>query len=217
MYLVKTPSILKQIYPASLIWNMPRDGNKLYLTFDDGPVPGVTPWVLETLERYRAKASFFCIGDNVRKHPEVYRQVLAAKHSVGNHTFHHLNGWKNEDEQYLENIRKCSHLVSSELFRPPYGRIKRSQIRRLREATAGAGATAPALPSRIIMWDVLSGDFDTSLSPEKCLRNVLKHAENGSIIVFHDSLKAEKRLRHALPRALETWKEMGFQFERLSF
>lgn len=220
MYLVKTPYLLKKLYPTSLIWNMPRDEKVVYLTFDDGPIPGVTPWVLETLKQYEAKATFFCIGDNVRKHSEIYREVLEEGHAVGNHTFNHLKGWKTPDQVYLENIGKCAGFVKSNLFRPPYGRIKRSQIKELRQAALipppGGNIAAP-FPANIIMWDVLSGDFDPGLSPEKCLKNVLAYAENGSIVVFHDSIKAEKRLRFALPRALAHWKEKGISLKKLKF
>lgn len=209
MYLVTTPPLLRRLYPASLIWNMPRTEQTIYLTFDDGPIPEITPWVLETLEQYDARATFFCIGDNVRKHPSIYERILEKGHAVGNHTFNHLNGWKTPDAAYLENIRQCAGLVESNLFRPPYGRIRRSQIRKLRHL--GPETT------QIIMWDVLSGDFDRKLSPEGCLRNVIKHARNGSIVVFHDSLKAESRLRYTLPRALQFWKEKNFQFKKLTF
>lgn len=207
MYLVKTPWLLKKIYPPALVWNMPCREKAIYLTFDDGPVPEVTPWVLDTLKEYNAKATFFCIGDNVRKHPEVYRRILDEGHSAGNHTFNHLNGWKTDDKTYLENIVKCSELVTSGLFRPPYGRIRRRQISNLKSQISNL---------QIIMWDVLSGDFDQRLSPGKCLENVLKHTGNGSIVVFHDSLKAEKRLRFALRRALEHWKKEEFLFKKIT-
>ena len=214
MYLVKTPYLLKKIYPSSLIWNMPRTERAVYLTFDDGPIPEVTPWVLDTLKEFQAAATFFCIGDNVRKYPETFRRILDEGHSAGNHTFHHLNGWKTADEHYLENIAKCAELVNSRLFRPPYGRIRRSQIRKL---CPPSPPPAAADGWQLIMWDVLSGDFDTGLSPGKCLENVLKHTRGGSVVVFHDSLKAEKRLRYALPLALERWKNQGFVFKKLPY
>lgn len=185
---------------------MPRREKALYLTFDDGPIPEVTPWVLETLSQYAGKATFFCIGDNVRKHPAIYQRIREEGHAVGNHTFNHLNGWKTSRDAYLENVGKCAELVDSSLFRPPYGRIRRKQAQRL---------VAADNRYRIIMWDVLSGDFDTGLSPEKCLRNVLKHTENGSIVVFHDSLKAERRLRYVLPRALQYWQEKEFKLNKI--
>src|SRR3546814_10638521 len=134
MYLVKSPWILKKLYPSSLLWNMPRNDKTIYLTFDDGPISEVTPWVLETLKTYEAKGTFFCIGDNVRKHPGIYQQLLADGHATGNHTFHHLNGWNTPDEEYLRDIQQCRDLVRSNLFRPPYGRIRKSQIGKLRQS-----------------------------------------------------------------------------------
>ncbi|HEY1006944.1 MAG TPA: polysaccharide deacetylase family protein [Sphingobacteriaceae bacterium] len=209
MYLVKTPFWLRWLYP-SLTWRIPGNEKTIYLTFDDGPIPVVTPFVLETLKKFGARATFFCIGDNVRKHPEIYREVIAAGHRTGNHTFHHLKGWDTEDEKYLENVRMCADLVDSPLFRPPYGRGRRSQYRQL---IAGTGPVKR--PFRIIMWDVLSGDFDTELSPEDCLENVVRHTRSGSIVVFHDSLKAFERLEYVLPRALEFWQSCGYAFKVL--
>ena len=205
MYLVKTPAWLRLIYP-SLMWRKLNDSNKIYITFDDGPIPIVTPFVIKTLKSYKAPATFFCIGDNIRKHPEVFQQLRNEGHSIGNHTFNHLKGWITEDEVYLENVKKCHQLVKSDLFRPPYGKIKRSQIELLKKEY-------PALD--IVMWDILTGDFDQSLSPETCLKRVLKATRPGSIIVFHDSLKALERLQYVLPRALEYWTQKGYQFEKL--
>jgi peptidoglycan/xylan/chitin deacetylase (PgdA/CDA1 family) len=202
MYLVKSPWWLKMLYPQ-LVWNKSRLDKTIYLTFDDGPIPKITPWVLEVLKTYQAKATFFCIGDNIEKHPEVFSQLKADGHSIGNHTQNHLKGWAVTDDMYLDNIQQCSKWIKSNLFRPPYGRIKRSQIQKLKFKNQKL---------EIVMWDVLSGDFDTKLSPEKCLQNVLKHTENGSIIVFHDSLKAWERLEYVLPKALEHWKKEGYGF-----
>jgi peptidoglycan-N-acetylglucosamine deacetylase len=204
MYLVKTPFLLRWIYPK-LIWRK-KVKNTIYLTFDDGPIPEVTPFVLRCLKEYNAKATFFCIGDNVRKHPEIYEEVLRNEHSVGNHTFNHLRGWATEDEEYIKNVDLCSNYVESDLFRPPYGRIRKSQIRRLKELN-------PDL--KIVMWDVLSGDFDQKLKPEKCLRYVVKNTCPGSIVVFHDSLKAFPILEDVLPKALEFWKKKGYEFGAL--
>ncbi len=156
MYLVKTPLLLKKLYPG-LIWNMDRDQRCIYLTFDDGPIPIVTPFVLKTLKQYSAKATFFCIGDNIRKHPEVFEQVKAEGHSIGNHTFNHLRGWATDTETYVANFKQCDELVQSRLFRPPYGRIKRQQIEKIK-ALKGNNLD-------IIMWDILSGDFDQQLKP----------------------------------------------------
>jgi len=189
---------------------MPGNEKCIYLTFDDGPIPVVTPFVLETLKKFDAKATFFCIGENVVKYSEIYQQVLDAGHSVGNHTFNHLKGWVTPDELYQENVMRCRQVVESQLFRPPYGRGRRSQYRKL---IGRAGSDDPRF--RVIMWDVLSGDFDTKLSPENCLKNVLGNTEPGSIVVFHDSLKAFERLEYALPRALEFWQKQGYVFKPL--
>ncbi|TZF81159.1 polysaccharide deacetylase family protein [Pedobacter sp. BS3] len=205
MYLVKTPTLLKWYY-NKLTWHKSRTEKKIYLTFDDGPIPDVTPFVLNTLKKFNAKATFFCIGDNIRKHPSIFEAVQADGHAIGNHTYNHLKGWDTPDEVYTENMLKCDELIHSHLFRPPYGRIKRSQVKALK-------ALKPGLD--IIMWDVLSGDFDTSLLPENCLKNVTRHTTSGSIVVFHDSLKAFPRLEYALPKALEFWVAQDYSFESL--
>jgi len=205
MYLVKSPLLLKWYYP-SLLWNKPRTEKVIYLTFDDGPIPNVTDFVLKTLKVFNAKATFFCIGDNITKHPEVFNRVKNHGHAIGNHTFNHLKGWITEDKTYTQNALKCQQLTQTNLFRPPYGRIKKSQISKLK-------AQIPEL--EIVMWDTLSGDFDISLSPEKCYHNVIKNTRNGSIIVFHDSLKAFDRLKYALPLVLKYFSEQGYRFSSL--
>jgi len=205
MYLVKSPLLLKWYYP-SLLWNKPRTEKVIYLTFDDGPIPNVTDFVLKTLKAFNAKATFFCIGDNIVKHPEVFNRVKNDGHSIGNHTFNHLKGWDTDDKTYMLNALKCQQLTQTNFFRPPYGRIKKTQISNLQ-------AQIPNL--EIVMWDTLSGDFDINLSPEKCYHNVIKNARNGSIIVFHDSLKAFDRLEFALPRVLKYFSEKGYQFSSL--
>ncbi|MET3112423.1 peptidoglycan/xylan/chitin deacetylase (PgdA/CDA1 family) [Pedobacter sp. CG_S7] len=205
MYLVKSPLLLKWYYP-SLVWNKTRTDKVIYLTFDDGPIPDVTDFVLKTLNSFNAKATFFCIGDNIIKYPAVFDRVVASGHQLGNHTFNHLKGWKTTDETYVRNVQKCQSLTQSHLFRPPYGRIKKSQISRIKVAY-------PEI--QIIMWDVLSGDFDVSLAPEKCFKNVIKHTRNGSIIVFHDSIKAFERLRYTLPKVLSYFQEHGYSFATL--
>lgn len=205
-YLVKTPWLLKKIYGDSLIWNLPRTSKTIYLTFDDGPIPVITPFVLETLKKFSAKATFFCIGDNIHKHPDIFEQIKAEQHSTGNHTFNHLRGWNTDNHTYVQNTLLCQQLTQSNLFRPPYGRIKKKQIKLLKEHIPGL---------EIIMWDILSGDFDVNLSPEKCLKNVLKHTQEGSIVVFHDSLKAWDRLEYTLPKAMEFWSSKGYQFKAL--
>ena len=206
MYLIKTPFLLRAFYP-SCIWKMPTNEQRIYLSFDDGPHPIATPFVLEQLDKYQAKASFFCIGKNVTEHPTIYEQIIAKGHTVGNHTQHHVNGWHTEDDLYLQNIQEASSLISSDFFRPPYGRIKRSQIKKIH--------SNKNLPQQIIMWDVLSGDFDTKISGEACLKNVLKHTKAGSIVVFHDSVKAWDRLKIALPATLEYFSQKGYQFKAL--
>ena len=218
MYLIKSPLLLKWYYP-SLLWNKSRTEKVIYLTFDDGPIPNVTDFVLKTLKVFNAKATFFCIGDNIVKHPDVYANVINDGHAIGNHTFNHLKGWKTDDETYIENTLKCQALTKSNLFRPPYGRIKKSQIRSLQSLVLSpqSDSRLKTQDSRlnIIMWDVLSGDFDINLSPEKCYQNVIKHTENGSIIVFHDSLKAFDRLAYALPQVLKYFTNKGFTFSTL--
>jgi peptidoglycan/xylan/chitin deacetylase (PgdA/CDA1 family) len=196
--------ILKHFFP-SMTWHIPTEEKILYLTFDDGPIPVVTPWVLETLREYSATATFFCVGENVKKHPEVMKELKNSHHSIGNHTMNHLNGWKTPNEKYYSNIDECKKYIQSELFRPPYGKIKISQMNFLKK------------DFKIIMWDVLSRDYDTSISGEQCFENVKQNAGKGSIVVFHDSLKAEARLRIALPATLKYFSELGFSFKSLSF
>ena len=218
MYLVKSPLLLKWFYSA-LIWNKSRSKKIVYLTFDDGPIPNVTDFVLNTLKSFEAKATFFCIGDNIAKHPEVFANVKNAGHAIGNHTFNHLKGWKTNDETYTTNFLQCQQLTQSNLFRPPYGRIKKSQIKKLRTVyTAQSTNLNPQTTHanlQIIMWDVISYDFDARLSPEKCYQNVIRNTKNGSIIVFHDSLKAFDRLQYALPKTLKYLSEKGYQFGTL--
>ncbi|RQP08887.1 MAG: polysaccharide deacetylase family protein [Parapedobacter sp.] len=199
MYTVKAPFILPWLYP-SLIWHRNRTEKRIFLTFDDGPIPDVTPFVINTLNNYGIKATFFCVGENIKKHPDLFDRLLENGHRIGNHTYNHLNGWKTPDEVYLLNIDRCQQLTGTSLFRPPYGRGKRSQYTELKKKYD------------IIMWDVLSGDFDRKLAPEQCLRNVLRYTRNGSIVVFHDNIKAIPRVTHALPRAIEHWLAEGYDF-----
>ena len=206
MYLVRSPLLLKWYYPQ-LTWNKTRDHKVIYLTFDDGPIPDVTDFVLKTLSAYSAEATFFCIGDNILKNPQIFERIKNDGHSIGNHTFNHLKGWDTSDDIYFKNFQKCQEQTGTNLFRPPYGRIKKSQITRIKQQY-------PEM--EIVMWDTLSGDFDTHLSPESCLQNVIKHARNGSIIVFHDSLKAWDRLHYSLPKVLEHFMEKGYIFKKLA-
>ena len=184
---------------------MPANSKTLYLTFDDGPIHEVTPWVLDQLKNYNARATFFCIGDNVKKNPDLLKQMLEANHSIGNHTMHHLNGWLTPNQKYFDDIVACKKYVQSELFRPPYGKIKRTQALRLKKEF------------KIVMWDVLSKDYNPSFSGEQCFENVKQSARPGSIIVFHDSLKAEKRLRVALPATLKYFSDQGYSFASIKF
>jgi len=202
MYLVHTPNYVQALFPG-LVWRMPGEEPSIYLTFDDGPIPEVTPWVLDTLEDFGAKATFFCVGDNVRKYPEIFQDVLDRGHSIGNHTHNHLSGWKTENITYFHNIRHCARLVHSGLFRPPYGKLKRRQAQFLQRHYA------------IVMWDVLSGDFDPELSGADVAQNVIQHAGPGSIVVFHDSIKTEEKLRYALPLVLEHFAAQGYVFKAL--
>jgi peptidoglycan/xylan/chitin deacetylase (PgdA/CDA1 family) len=202
LYIVRPTYLLRKVYPSA-IWRMPAGERKIYLTFDDGPVPLVTPGVLDVLKEENIKATFFCVGENVEKHPDIYQRILADGHATGNHTFNHLNGWKTHGNHYLRNVLKCAELVDSGLFRPPYGRAKKSQM----AALAGH--------YKIIMWDVLSYDYDKNTSPEQCLKNANDHVRNGSVIVFHDSLKAQRNMEYALPRFIRYAKEKGFEFEIL--
>ena len=205
MYLVKTPWWLRVLYP-SLVWRMPGKDKKIYLTFDDGPHPTATPFVLDQLKESGAKATFFCIGKNVAEHPAIYQRITDEGHSIGNHTYNHTNGWNVSDAVYLKDINDAGAVIQSNLFRPPYGRIKRSQQKKLHVADADL---------KIIMWDVLSGDFDTDLTPEACLGYVLYHTRPGSIIVFHDSEKAFPRMSHALPKVLAHFQKEGYTFAAL--
>lgn len=209
MIWIKTHWLIKKLF-SNYIWEMPNSENKIYLTFDDGPTPEITEWTLQQLKKYNAKATFFCIGDNIRKYPEIFKKVIEEGHSIGNHTFNHLNGWKTSKQEYLENAKKCQSEIYNlqpaicTLFRPPYGKIKPSQSRELRK-----------LGYKIIMWDIISYDFDAKISKEKCLENVLKNVKSGSIIVFHDSIKAFPNLEYTLPKMLEILNKKGFVFAKI--
>jgi peptidoglycan/xylan/chitin deacetylase (PgdA/CDA1 family) len=207
---IKTNRFIKYIF-SNYVWNIPNVEKKVYLTFDDGPTPEITEWVLEQLKTYNAKATFFCIGNNIVKHPEIFKRLLREDHAIGNHTQNHVKGWKTENNTYFEEVEKCDEVISkqtnidSKLFRPPYGKIKPSQSNYLRK-----------LGYKIIMWDVLSADFDTTISKEKCLENVLKNVESGSIIVFHDSIKAFQNLEYTFPKTLEFLSKNGYVCDRIN-
>jgi peptidoglycan/xylan/chitin deacetylase (PgdA/CDA1 family) len=196
MLFVKTPVLLMKLFPE-LIWHFSSReedrGYHVYLTFDDGPTPEVTPWVLDCLREYDASATFFCLGRNVEKYPEIYERILDDGHAVGNHTYSHLKGWKTSNPEYIDDVRLASYHIKSKLFRPPYGRFRQSQIKEIRK------------DYNIVMWDILSQDYDPAVSPQKCLSNVEANVRSGSIIVFHDSMKARKNLYYALPQVLEKY------------
>jgi peptidoglycan/xylan/chitin deacetylase (PgdA/CDA1 family) len=192
MYLVRPPFLLKRLYPG-MLWRVPGEEKNIYH-------PDITPWVLDLLKEAGAKAIFFCVGENVQRFPEIYARILAEGHLTGNHTFNHLNGWNSDSGKYLKNIASCARLVKSDYFRPPYGRLKKSQSERIRKHY------------RVVMWDVLSGDFDRNTTPEKCLDHTLRNSREGSVVVFHDSQKAKVNLEYVLPRYLSEMKSKGYQF-----
>ena len=208
---VKTHYLIKVIF-SKYVWDVINNENKVFLTFDDGPTPDITEWTLDLLKKHNAEATFFCIGNNIEKHPKIFHKIIQAGHSVGNHTLSHVNGWKTRSSNYIENTNLCQFIINKHLlqnqnskpetcnlFRPPYGKIKPSQSKILRK-----------LGFKIIMWDIISFDFDVAVSQKQCLENVLKNVKSGSIIVFHDSVKATQNLKYALPKTLEFFKEKGF-------
>jgi peptidoglycan-N-acetylglucosamine deacetylase len=211
MYFVKASQWMKWIYPK-LVWDIPvGKGEKvIYFTFDDGPHPVATPFVLEQLRYHNAKATFFCIGRNVADHGEIYKRIIDEGHVVGNHTYNHLSGWKTKDREYINDIAKAAELVDSKLFRPPYGRITRFQARVLAEKNADNRQAFT-----VIMWSVLAADWDNKITGEKCYENVILNAGPGSIIVFHDSAKALERMQYALPKALAYYSKKGYEFKAL--
>lgn len=209
MRLFKTPVWLPWVYPH-WEWKKRVKSPQIFLTFDDGPIPDISEFVLDTLQAYDAQASFFCVGDNIRKHPDIFQKILQAGHQVGNHTFHHRNGRQLSTSEYWQEVSLCQEQIDryvpstqAKLFRPPYGRLKAAQSRQVRRHY------------RVIMWDVLTYDFDAQLSPETALSKALQNTQAGSIVLFHDSLKAEKTLRYALPRFMDHFARKGYQFSSL--
>jgi peptidoglycan/xylan/chitin deacetylase (PgdA/CDA1 family) len=209
-YWVKTHWLIKKWF-SNYVWDLPNREKIVYLTFDDGPTPEITAWTLEALEKYDFKATFFCIGNNIQKNPTLFQKIIDSGHAVANHTFNHLNGWETNNQKYLENISLCEVEIapfkhhSSKLFRPPYGKIGRKQANEIRNRGY-----------KIIMWDVLSADFDTTIPPEKCLENVITNVQSGSVIVFHDSVKAFKNLSYTLPKVLDFLDKNGFQCKTIA-
>ena len=202
MRFITTPKILRMFYP-SFLWEMPKGEKKLYITFDDGPHPTITPQVLEILKKFNAKATFFCVGSNVKKYKETFELIKKEGHSVGSHTFNHERGWKTKTKDYVNSVKEACDLIQSPLFRPPHGRIKFSQIRNLKKNF------------QIVAWTVISYDWDKSLTPDDCFNNVIKNADDGSIIVFHDSEKAFNNMIPALTKVLEYYTDKGYTFEKL--
>lgn len=207
MFIHKIPRVIKWLYPQ-LIWAMPADKKVIYLTFDDGPIPHLTDYILETLKQYDAKATFFCVGDNLVKHKPIAHRVIEQGHALGNHTFNHLNGWNTNGADYFANIEKCEAILAAlgqenKMLRPPYGRITRKQIKTLTK------------DYNIVMWDVLSGDFSAAITPEVCLKKTIKATRSGSIVLFHDNLKAEANVKYALPRFLDHFTAAGYNFNVL--
>jgi peptidoglycan-N-acetylglucosamine deacetylase len=202
MYFIKTPQILKFFF-KDLIWDIPNADKSVYITFDDGPTQEVTNWVLETLRSYDAKATFFCIGKNVKENLDMYQMILDEGHGVGNHTFSHLNGWKTESIEYIRDVAKAKEWINSNLFRPPYGKISYDQSKILKTQY------------NIVMWDILSGDFDPDLDIQNSINKMKTCTQSGSIITFHDSKKAEKNLKIMLPIMLQFWKEQGYRFKAI--
>ena len=214
MNFFKTPTLLKYLYPG-LLWDAaPRSPQSpcLYLTFDDGPVPEVTPFVWDTLAQFDARATFFCVGENVERYPDLYQETLRRQHTVGNHTYHHLNGWKTGNAVYQRDVARCAQTLRTHhpsatcpslLFRPPYGKIRRRQIAHLQPDYT------------LVMWDILSGDFDPAFDAEICLQKSIRHTQPGTIIIFHDSYKAQKNLTYVLPRYLEHFARAGYTFQAL--
>ena len=211
LYFPRTPRILMRFF-SKYTWRFNTDKKEIFLTFDDGPTPEITEFVLSELKQYSAKATFFCIGKNIVNHPEIFKKVLKEGHSIGNHTHNHLKGWQSNKNDYLRNFEEAKSTIQQfsnstnqpKLFRPPYGKIKKSQAKEILNKDY-----------KIIMWDVLSADFDTTISNEECLKNVLRNTRNGSIIVFHDSVKASEKVRYVLPKILKEFSEKGYEFSKI--
>ncbi|MBC3846102.1 polysaccharide deacetylase family protein [Winogradskyella echinorum] len=216
----KTPGFVKTLFP-NFIWNIYTNEKELYLTFDDGPTPEITNWVLDTLNQYNAKATFFCIGNNIERNIEIFQNILAGGHAIGNHTYNHLKGWKTKTKDYVGDVELTDSVIqfqiqnsnfsnlyqqrSTNLFRPPYGKFKTKQSKKLQK-----------LDYKIVLWDVLSYDWDKSVNEGTCYNNVISAAKEGSIIVFHDSVKASRNLKYVLPKVLDYYTEKGYVFKALS-
>lgn len=198
-YFKRNPFLIRQLFKKSLLWSMPDSTQEVYLTFDDGPTPELTLSILEILDFYNAKATFFCVGENVKRYPELFNSIIDKGHGVGNHTFNHMNAWKNDNYFYLENIAKAAEYIPSIVFRPPYGRINSKLIKEIKKHY------------QIVMWTVLSGDFDRNTNPSQCFRNATSKTKAGDIIVFHDNLKAKQNVIEALPITLDFFSKKGIK------
>lgn len=203
MYSVNSKYI-KSFSQKDVIWSLPTNKNEIFLTFDDGPIPILTDFILDELNKFSAKATFFCVGDNVRKYPEIYQRIINEGHAVGNHTFNHLNGWQTSIEKYVNNVNMCEPLIKSKLFRPPYGKIRPFQRIKIQANYF------------VIFWSVLPGDFDQSISSEKCFSRIVENTKEGSIIVFHDNQKTEKKIYTLLPQTLEYLASQGYIFSTIT-
>ena len=203
LLLIQPKAFLKKFYRGAL-WDVATDQNEIYLTFDDGPVPVITEWVLEELKKYNAKATFFCVGSNILKYPRIFERIIAEGHTVGNHTMNHVKGFKCTYADYLKEVESCRELVNNSLFRPPYGQIKPGQFKMLKNKGY-----------KVVFWDVISYDYE-QIPPSKCLQNAINNTVKGSIVLFHDSVKAEKNLRHVLPLFLKHFANLQFEFKNLS-
>ncbi|TAF32010.1 MAG: polysaccharide deacetylase family protein [Cytophagales bacterium] len=214
MYLHKTSQIIQRAFP-NFVWHKATSEKIIYLTFDDGPIPNETEYVLDLLQLAGAKATFFCVGDNVRKHPDIFKRILREGHEVGNHTYNHLNGWNSNLDTYIQNVEACRQVMTQvakdagiplklRFFRPPYGRLSPQQSGVIKETY------------QVVMWDVLTGDFDAKLDPIQCYNKAIKNTEQGSIVIFHDSLKAARTMRHVLPLYLDYFLNKGYRFAALS-
>ena len=203
-YFSSSPKIIKLLSQKSLVWNIPTNEKVIYLTFDDGPVPDVTPKVLDILDCYDIKATFFCVGENISKHPDIFQKVIDKGHKIGNHSYNHLKGWITDNQDYYKNIKQFDDIYKTDLFRPPYGKISPHQIYDLKQKYS------------IVLWSVLTYDYDKNVSPFNCLNIAIDNSSNGSIVVFHDSIKASRNMLYALPKFIERMKERGYRFEMLS-
>lgn len=202
LHLIKSPKILQYLF-ADFLWKIDTNEKVIYLTFDDGPHPVITPWIIDLMNKYNAKGTFFLIGDAVSRHPDLYQLYKANGHQVGNHTYKHIKGWLSRKKNYLKEIAKCAKIVESNLFRPPYGQINLQAIQEIKKKY------------KVVMWDVLSWDFDTKTSAKTCLSNVINSSKEGSIIVFHENEKSIKNIMYALPKVLEHFTKLGYEFKAI--